>query len=67
MKENEKIDLYLELAVKLEKPWNMKVTVISVVAGALGTVAEYLEKKKTGRAGDKGQLDHRNAKINLNT
>ena len=36
MKENEKIEIFLDLARKLKKMWNMKVTVMPL--GALGTV-----------------------------
>ena len=35
-----KRDKYLDLARKLEKPWNMKVTIIPIVIGALGTVTK---------------------------
>ena len=45
MKENEKIDKYLDLVGELKKIWNMKVKVISIVVGALGTVPKSLEKK----------------------
>ena len=42
MKENEKKEKYLDLAWELKKLWNNKVTVISVVIGALGTITEAL-------------------------
>ena len=38
LKESEKNDKYLNLARELEKLWNMKVTFIPTVIGALGTV-----------------------------
>ena len=38
IKENEKRDKYLDLARELKKLWNMKVTVIPIVIGALGTI-----------------------------
>ena len=38
IKEGEKIDKYLDLARELEKLWNMKVMLISIVVGVLGTV-----------------------------
>ena len=38
LKENEKKDKYLDLARELKNLWNMKVTIIPVVIGALGTV-----------------------------
>ena len=43
-KESEKKDKYLDLAWELKKLWNMKVTVISIVIGALGTVTKELVK-----------------------
>ena len=43
MKENEKIGKYLDLARELKKLWNMKVIVIPIVVGALGTVPKKLE------------------------
>ena len=42
LKEGEKKDKYLDLGRKLKKPWNIKVTIISIVIGALGTVTEVL-------------------------
>ena len=42
LKEGEKRDKYLDLAWELKKLWNMKVTVIPIVIGALGTVAKGL-------------------------
>ena len=42
LKENEKKDKYLDLAKELKKLWNMKVTVIPIVIGALGTVTKGL-------------------------
>ena len=44
LKEGEKRDKYLNLARKLKKLWNMKVTVIPVVVGALGTICKGLVK-----------------------
>ena len=38
LKENEKMDKYLDLVIELKKLWNMKVHVIPIVVGALGTV-----------------------------
>ena len=42
IKESEKIDKYLNLARELKKQWNMKVTVIPIVVGALGSVPKGL-------------------------
>ena len=43
IKEIEKIDKFLDLARELKKPWNMKVTVIPIVVGTLGTDPKSLE------------------------
>ena len=44
LKENEKKDKYQDLAWELKKLWNMKVTFIPIVIGALGTVTKELIK-----------------------
>ena len=44
LKENEVINKYLDLARELKKQCNMKVTVIPIVIGALGTVSKGLVK-----------------------
>ncbi len=44
MKESEKKDKYLDLARELKKLRNMKVTVIPIAVGALGTVPKFTEK-----------------------
>ena len=44
LKECEKKDKYLDLARELKKLWYMKVTIISIVIGALGTVTKELLK-----------------------
>ena len=56
LKESEKKDKYLDLARELKKVWNMKVTFISIIIGALVTVTEGLLKgledlKIRGRVG----------------
>ena len=43
-KESEKKDNHIDLAWELKKLWNMKVTFISIVIRALGTVTEGLIK-----------------------
>ena len=43
LKECEKKDKYLDLAVELEKTWNIKVTVIPIVIGAIGIVSKGLK------------------------
>ena len=48
MKENEKIDKYLDLARVLKKLWNMSVKVTPIVVGAFGTHLRSLEKLETG-------------------
>ena len=42
LKESEKRDKNLDLARELKKLWNMKVTFLPIVIGALGTVAKGL-------------------------
>ena len=37
------MDKYLDIARELKKLWNMKVTFIPIVIGALGTVTKGLE------------------------
>ena len=44
LKESEKKDKYLDLARELKKLRNMKVTIIPIVIGTLGTVTEGLVK-----------------------
>ena len=36
--------MYLDLARRLKKLWNMKVTIILIVIGAFGTVTKGLQK-----------------------
>ena len=45
MKENEKIEKYLDLPPKLKKLRNVKVTVIPIVVGGLGIVLKILGKR----------------------
>ena len=40
--ENEKRDKYLDFAREQKKLWNIKVTVIPIVVGAIGTVTKGL-------------------------
>ena len=42
LKEYKKRDKYLDLTSEVKKLWNMKVTIIPIVIGALGTVTKYL-------------------------
>ena len=49
LRENEKKDKYLDLARESKKPWNMVVTVIPIVIGALGTFSKGLEDLGIGR------------------
>ena len=44
LKESEKKDKYLDLTRELKKPWNMKVTIVPIVIGALGTITKGLLK-----------------------
>ena len=44
LKESEKKDKYLDLARVLKNLWNMKVTIVPIVIGALGTITKGLLK-----------------------
>ena len=44
-KEVEKIQKYLDVVKEVKKMWNIKVTVVHLVVGALGTHAKVLEKR----------------------
>ena len=44
LKESKKKDKYLDLARELKKVWNMKVTIVPIVIGVLGTVTKGLLK-----------------------
>ena len=44
LKESEKKDKYLNLARELKKLWNMRVTILPIVIGALGTITKGLLK-----------------------
>ena len=44
LRECEKKDKYLDLARELKKLWNMKVTIMPIVIGALGTITKGLLK-----------------------
>ena len=44
-KEVEKIEKYLDLARELKKVWNIKVIVVPLVVGVLGTPAKKLKKR----------------------
>ena len=46
LKESDKRDKYLDLARELKKVRSMKVTVIPIVIGELGTVTKGLEKRQ---------------------
>ena len=44
LKESEKKDKYLDLARELKNLWNMKVMIVPIVIGALGTITKRLLK-----------------------
>ena len=44
LKESEKKDKYLDFARELKKLWNMKVAIVPIVIGALGTITKGLLK-----------------------
>ena len=48
LKESKKKDKYLDLARELKKLWNMKVTIVPIVIGALGTITKGLEDLEVG-------------------
>ena len=48
LKENEKKDKYLNLARELEKLWNMKVTIITIVIGTFGERPLFKPHHKMG-------------------
>ena len=45
VKEVEKIQEYLDLSKELKNVWNMKMTVVPLVAGTLGNPTKALEKR----------------------
>ena len=45
LKESEKEHKYLDLARELKKMWKMKVTIVPIVIGALGTITNGLLKE----------------------
>ena len=45
LKESEKRDKYQDIAQELNNMWNVKVTVIPIIIGALGTVTKRLIKR----------------------
>ena len=62
MKESEKRDKYLDLARELKKLWNMKVRLIPIVSGTLGTVTKGLIKNE-GLGNKRTSGDHPNYSI----
>ena len=44
LKEGAKKDKYLDLARELKKLWNMKMTIVPILMGALGTITKGLLK-----------------------
>ena len=65
LKESEKRDKYLDLAKELKKIWNMKMTVIPIVIGALDTIHSLYQffGKGTGWLGNSTNGDHQNNRI----
>ena len=47
-KENEKVQKYQDLARELRKLWQVKVKVVPVVVGALGTIPKALRETSQG-------------------
>ena len=70
LKASEKKDKYFDLVKELKKLWNMKVTVIPVVIGALGIVAKRFGSGTGGLGNKKTSGDNANysiAEIDQNT
>ena len=70
LKESKKKDKYLDLSRELTKLWNIKVIVVPVIIGTLGTVTKGLlqgleDLEITGRVGD--HLNYSIIEINQNT
>ena len=57
LKESEKKDKYLDLARKLKKLWNMKVTFMPNAIGTLGIVNKAMDTR-TGKLGNKKTCGH---------
>ena len=63
LKEKEKRNEYQDLARELKNLWNMKVTVIPILIGTLGTVTKMIDKRNGGLE-NKGTIGgHRNDSI----
>ena len=56
MNESIKVDKYLDLAREVEKMWNIKVMVIPVWVGVLGTIPNDLENRQ-GEMEMRGRTD----------
>ena len=63
LKESEKKDKYLDLDRELKRPWNMKVTMIRIVIGALCTVTRRIGTRTTGLRNKRTSGDHSNYSI----
>ena len=44
-KDRQKVDKYLDLTEEVKTLWNIRVTMIPIVVGVLGTITEGLEKR----------------------
>ena len=58
IKESEKINKYIDFAREQKKLWKMKVTVIPIVVGALGTVHKETGKEIGGTRDQRKNQDH---------
>ena len=67
LKESEKKNKYLDLARELKKLWNMKVMVIPIVIGALGTIPKGLVKGLEDLDFKKSNRDYSDYSITKNT
>ena len=60
-----KRDTYQDFAIELKRLWNMTVTMIRIVIGALGTVIKILVKGTRGIGNKKTSEDHLNYSIGM--
>ena len=66
VKEGKKLEKYLDLARELKMSWNMKVTVIPIGVGRLGTVLKNLEKR-VGKLEIRGRIETIQTSVILKT
>ena len=67
MRENKKINKYLNFARVLKKLWNMNMIMIPIVIGALRTIIKRLKQKQQKKGDQRMNQDHSTIKIRENT